>query len=208
LLYAAAFFDLLARVAGRIFEDPPRRDFMTSTHVRARFATPTYIATDAPLERLALEAAQAADDAERHLAAHLRAFERFQGALEADRQPEANQRAAESQMYAHLGGDSLNRLVHPVAAIAEQLATTSAHEGSRHIGQSGRPRVDDVSEAALAVLFLGGLRIRDLENVLAGTRLEDADAGAKRLQQAADGFRKFGRAMNDWSPPSNPDLAL
>jgi hypothetical protein len=127
LLYAAAFFDLLARVAGRIFEDPPRGDFKTSTHVRTKFATPIYIATDAPLGRLALEAAQAADDAERHLAAHLRAFERFQGALGAGRQPEADQRAVESQRYARLGGDSLYRLAHPVAGIAERLADPPTH---------------------------------------------------------------------------------
>jgi hypothetical protein len=66
----------------------------------------------------------------------------------------------------------------------------------------------EVGKEALAVLFLGGLRIRDLENILAGTRLEDADVGEKRLARAANSFREFGRAMNDWTPPSNADLAL
>lgn len=208
LLYAAAFFDLLARVAGRIFEDPPRNDFTTSTHVRAKFATPTYIETDAPLERLALEAAQAADDAERHLSAHLRAFERFQGALGAGRQPEADQRATEAERHAQLGGRSLYRLAGPVAAIAEQLTAVQEPERGSQKGRHGRPRVDEISKDALAVLFLGGLRIRDLENILAGTRFEDADVAANRLLQAAERFHDFGRTMDHWTPPREPDLAL
>ena len=208
LLYAAAFFDLLARVAGRIYEDPPRRDFTTSTHVRPTFATPAYIATDDSFERMALEAAQAADDSERRLAAHLRAFERLQGALAADRKAEADQRAIEAERYAQMGAHSLYQLADPVTAIAEQLAAGSSRERDTQTGRRGRPSIDEVSEDALALLFLGGLRIRDLENILSGTRLEDTEVAVEHLLAAAENFRDFGRAMDRWVPPRDVDLAL
>ena len=160
-LYAAAFFDLLAKVAGRITKDPPRKDFTTSTHVRSRFAKPTYIETEIPFERLALEAAAAADDAEAHLAAHLRAFERFQGAFNADRKPEADQRAVEARKHAQMGSRALRRLANPVDSIAESFV-----EFKRMESRSGRPRIGEVDKETLAILFLGGLRVRDLENVL------------------------------------------
>lgn len=206
-LYAAAFFDLLARVAGRISEDPPRKDFATSTHVRPRFAKPDYISTDAPFEQLALEAADSADDAERHLAAHLRAFERFQGALKADRGAEADQRIEEARMQARLSSRALRRVANPVSGIADQLAAAEPGELARS-DRRGRPHIGDVSEEALAILFLGGLRIRDLENVLRGTRLEDANGAARQLRSAAESFRDFAAQMADWTPPTETDLVL
>jgi hypothetical protein len=203
-LYAAAFFDLLTKVAGQITEDPPRKDFTTSTRVRPRFAKPTYIETDVPFERLALEAAAAADDAEAHLAAHLRAFERFQGAFNAGRKPEAAQRGVEARNHAQLSSRALRQLANPVDSIAKGLWPDSRRVETR----SGRPRIDEVDKETLAILFLGGLRVRDLENVLQGTSFDDINAAAKHLSSAAESFREFGEAMEHWVPPTESDLVL
>jgi hypothetical protein len=205
-LYAAAFFDLLARVTGRIAEDPPRSDFTISTHVRPRFATPGYIQTNVRFERLALEAAEAADDAEAHLAAHLRAFERFQGAVKAQRPAEASERIGEALTQARTSSQALRQLADPVSAIADELSGASGL--SRMEGRSGRPRIDQVSEEGLGVLFLGGLRIRDLENVLSGTRLDDTKVAARRLVTAAKRFRELSGVLERWAPPDESDLVL
>lgn len=207
-LYAAAFLDLLARVAERISADPPRKDFTVSTHVRARFATPARISTDAPFERLALEAAEAADAAEAHLAAHLRAFERFQGAVNAGASVDADQRLEEARSQARMSSRPLRRLTDVVTAIADHPYLAQAQEPRSERSRSGRPGIDEVSQEAQALLFLGGLRIRDLENVLRGTRLSDSRIATERLPLAADRFRRLGDEMEEWSPPEEPDLVL
>lgn len=202
-LYAAAFFDLLAKVTGRIATDPPRRDYTVSTRTRLRFATPSHIATEDEFEQLALEAAERADDAEVWLAAHLRAFERTQGARKAQREAEAGEREAEAVRYAEASGQALHQLAAPLTEIAGRLAERP-EPGER----SGHPRLGEVSEEALAVLFLGGLRIRDLENVLSGTRLEDRRVAGKGLLESAQTFDRLGTEMEGWTPPEQPELSL
>lgn len=206
-LYAAAFFDLLARVAGRIYEDPPRRDFTVSARPRTRSATPSRIRTDDPFERLGLEAAETADEAEALLAAHLRAFERFQGALRAGDRAAGRQRSDEAQRYAGMGSGALRRLATLVTSIAED-PSASERRRDRPAARRGRPRVDEVGRESLSTLFLGGLRIRDLENVLSGVRLEEASAATPRLLSAAEGFRQFAEAMARWTPPTDSELVL
>jgi hypothetical protein len=207
-LYAAAFFDLLARVTKRIAEDPARSDFTTSTHVRPQFATPQYIQAEERSESLALEAAETADHAEAYLAAHLRAFERMQGALKADRASEASQREEEAIKHARAGGGALQAL----AARLEDMVEAISVEPRREIGadeiRTGRPQRTDVSTEALAVLFLGGLRIRDLEKVLRGTRLEDSRVAPNRFRSASTAFQRFGSAMTEWNPPRESELSL
>jgi hypothetical protein len=206
-LYAAAFFDLLARVAGRIVADPPRKDFRTSTRVRARFAKPQYLMTDEPSERLALEAAEAADHSEAYLAAHLRAFERLQGARQTGDHEAAAERAAEAVSHAHTSGGALRRLSTLVAELPQEPVAEREGLGGRD-RRSGRPRLSDVDRESLAVLFLGGLRLRDLENVLRGTRMQDSEVAADRLPAAAAAFRDLGEAMEAWEPPSESEPQL
>jgi hypothetical protein len=204
-LYAAAFFDLLARVAGRIVADPPRKDFGVSTRLRSRFATPHLIATEDRRERLALEAAEAADTAEAYLAAHLRAFERLQGAEQASDRAAAAEREGESVRLAHMSGQALRDLSRLVAEISEGVPSSPDRDPER---RRGRPQLGEVDREALATLFLGGLRLRDLENVLRGTRLEAAVGAPERLVAAAGSFRRFGDTMTGWTPPreSEPHL--
>jgi hypothetical protein len=184
-------------------DDPPRTDFATSTRVRARFATPQYIEPEDPSERAALEAARAADWAEAYLAAHLRAFERLQGARRAGRNPEAQQRAEEAAEHARASGRALQSL-------ADRLADLERHSSARgRFGErTGRPHLTDVSEEAQAIMFLGGLRIRDLDNVLQGTRLEDARVSTERFRDASATFAQFASVMAQWTPPSAPELAM
>jgi hypothetical protein len=204
-LYAAAFFDLLARVAERIAEDPPRLDFTVSTHVRPRFATPRYIETEDPSEGTALATAEAADWAEAYLAAHLRAFERLQGAHKAGRDSEAFQRAEEAVRHARASGRALQTLSARTAELAERV---DERQQAPSRGREGRPQLTDINDKALAVLFRGGLRIRDLENVLQGTRLEDADGATDRLRLSSSAFGEFASAMARWEPTPPSELSL
>lgn len=207
-LYAAAFFDLLARVAGRIAEDPARSDFTTSTHVRPRFATPQYIQAEERSESLALEAAETADHAEANLAAHLRAFERMQGALKAGRAPEAGQRAEEAVKHARASGTALRALATRLEEMAEVTAVEPRGQSPADEARRGRAQRTDVNTEALAILFLGGLRIRDLENVLKGTRLEDSRVAPQQFRAASAAFQRFGLAMTEWNPPQESELFL
>ncbi len=202
-LYAAVFFDLVARVTERISEDPPRSDFTTSTHVRPRFATPQYIETDDPSERIALESAEAADWSEAYLAAHLRAFERLQGARKADRSSEAAQRAEEAVKHARAAGRALQTLSARVGDLSGM-----AQERRVRSDRRGKPRLSDVSEGAQAILFRGGLRIRDLENVLQRTRLEDAAGARDRLLLASNTFRDFASVLSSWEPTPPTEISL
>lgn len=207
-LYLAAFFDLLFHVSGHIAADPPRPDFKTSTKVRPRLSRPDYISTDDRFEALALKAAAAADDAEAQLAAHLRAFERLQGASKANRRAEASARAEEARRYARSSGHALRQLAGPVAEIAAELSENSRPRQSNRDVRRGRPQVNQVSRDALAIFFLGGLRIRDLENVLHGIEQEDSSQAVRRLNSAAKTFREFGRTMEDWIPPQESEFPL
>jgi hypothetical protein len=202
-LYAAFFFDLLAKAAEGIADDPPRRDFRTATRVRPSLATTQYIETDEPSDRVVLATAETADSAQRYLAAHLRACERMQGARNARHELEARQRADEATGHAHSASRALEQLSARMLELAKAEARHSSSEWPR-----GRPRLTDVSASAQAVLFLGGLRNRDLEVVLRGTRLEDAALADERFTGASESFRQFGLVMATWTPSSEPDLSL
>ncbi|HEX6603042.1 MAG TPA: hypothetical protein VF030_10410, partial [Solirubrobacterales bacterium] len=203
-LYVAFFFDLVAIVAGEIAADPPRKDFTVSARVRPRFATPQYIETPEHDDEVLLATAAAADSAELYLAAHLRAFERMQGALQADKGAEARQRAEEAVEHAHSSGRALEEL----AARTRELAEIQPQAESARARREGRPHLPEVSREAHSILFLGGLRIRDLKQVLQGTNLEDAAVANQRFAESSLSFQAFGEEMSGWTPPSEPALSL
>ncbi len=202
-LYAAVFFELFGRVAQRIANDPARDDFTSSTRRRLTFATPEYIHSDDPAEQAALRAALAADEAEANLAAHLRAFERFQGAYARGRESDAAQRGKEATRYAHSSGVTLQNvstsLLDLIASLGDDWGERQSASLTRRIK---RVQPTDIDEETLAVLFLGGLRIRDLENILTRSRQPDPQSAPKHLSNAPKAFELFAERMMQWRPPS------
>jgi hypothetical protein len=205
-LYAAVFFDLLGKVAKEIAEDPPRSDFTVSTQVRRRFATPQYIETDDPPARAALETAEAANWSEAHLGAHLRAFERLQGARRAGRNAEAAAREEEAVRHARTSDRSLRRVAARVGELARQVEGEAGQRVPPE--RRGRPQLTDVDDDSQAILFRGGLRIQDLESVLRGTDLEDFKVAPDRLRSASDSFEGLAAEMASWEPPSPAETSL
>lgn len=203
-LYAAAFFEMLARISGEMASDPPRPDFETATRVRNRFAEPQHIATEDLLGSTAIRTAVAVDEAERYLGAHLRAFERLQEALRRGGSSVVAERRGEAIEYAREGSAALGE----VAASLEELIPLLPRDWPEQLGPEQQERVarltpPEIEPDTLALLFLGGLRVRDLQNALVPiAQLPESGSAQGELMSAPGAFRDLGDRLSRWSPPS------
>ena len=103
-------------------EDPPRTDFDSATRARRPYARPEFVLGEDPTTaRTAVAAGAAADLSAAYLGAHLRAYERYQGAIERESLPDARSRSNEAISFARDGAASLdnaaNRLEELRAAV-------------------------------------------------------------------------------------------
>jgi hypothetical protein len=201
-LYAACFFKMLARVSGEVAADPPRPDFGTTTRVGGRHATPEFIAIQAPAEELALAAAAAADESARYLSAHLRAFERFQGAKRSRAKAAAAERREEAVDFAEQAGEALARVAGAldglVGALPPKWTTQLTPEHQSRIAQL---QVSEMDADSLALLFLGGLRISNLQDALTPiTELFSLESARTELEGAPQAFRDLAGHLGGWSP--------
>jgi hypothetical protein len=102
LVGAAVLFDVLGMITQKWANDPPRDDYDSSTRLRRPIIREE--ASPDPEDTVAREAYSLAvliDEADAHLAAALRAYERMQGALERERRDLATERVKEARDYAH-----------------------------------------------------------------------------------------------------------
>lgn len=195
---------MLARVSGDLAADPPRPDFDTTTRAGVRHATPAFVAAQGPAEKLALGTGVAADDSARYMSAHLRAFERLQGARRSRAKTAAALRGEEAVDFAKQASEALVRLAGELDGLIEFLppkwATRLTPEHQGRIAQLEPPEVE---ADALALLFLGGLRVNNLQDALTPiTELSSPDSPRIELEGAPQVFRELAGRLTRWSPPS------
>lgn len=203
-LYSAFFFELLARVSKELAADPPRDDFDKPTRVGARHATPEFLDPQRPVEQLAVSTAVAADESARYMGAHLRAFERLQGAQSKRSESAAALHLQLAVKFAGEASGSLEALAseldglfrHLPAGWVDRLTPEQQHEAARL-------RPQGLDEAALAFLFLGGLRVNNLEDAVAASEeLSSPDSARAEVEAAPETFREIARLLARWSPPT------
>lgn len=196
---------MLARVSGDLAADPPRPDFDTTTRAGTRHATPKFVTAQEPVEELALRTAVAADESARYMSAHLRAFERFQGArgsrvktakiAAADRREEAIDFAEQASRALISLADDLHALIGFLPPKwAEQLTP-------EHQDRIARLKPPEMKVDALALLFLGGLRVNNLQDAFTPiSELSSTDSARIELEGAPQVFRDLAKRLARWSP--------
>lgn len=202
-LYSACFFGMLARVSGDLAADPPRKDFDTPTRVGARHAMPEFISPEGPVEELALNTAVAADESARNMSAHLRAFERLQGARKERAKPAAALRREEAVGFARKASEALERLASELDGLIgllpknwDRLLTPEQQD------QVGRLQPPDLKKDALALLFLGGLRVSNLQDALTPiNELSSPGAARTKVEATPQVFLDLAGLLARWSPP-------
>lgn len=205
-LYAACFFEMLARVSGDLAADPPRYDFDTTTRAGARHATPAFVVTERPVEDAAIGTAVAADQSVRYLSAHLRAFERFQGAR-GSRTKTAKMATAlrreEAVDFAEQAGRALNGLADSLSGLTDFLPPKwTTRLTPEHQNRISQLNPSDIEDDALALLFLGGLRVNNLQDALTPiSELSSPDSARTEVEGAPQVFRDLAGQLTRWSPP-------
>lgn len=200
LIFVGGFFKFLRRTARAIADDPPNdQEFRTPTRARAHRARLEHLFPSDDLERAAFVTAVGTDDADVELSAHLRAFERYQGAALREAAKEASARAGESRRYARLASSGLRHAADGLDGLRDVLAREPLD--AMRSKASYRSRPEELPKDTLALLYTGGLRIQELERLLSerkggwGPDLQDV------LRSAAKSEREFADHLEVWEPP-------
>jgi|SRR5664279_3933270 len=208
-LYSAFFFELITRVSGDLAADPPREDFDKPTRVGARHATPEFVTPISPAERVAVKTAVAADDSARYMGAHLRAFERLQGAQNDRADSAAALHREEAVKFAREASEALGQL----ASELDELISYLPSDWARRLTpeqqyQAAQLEPQELDDDALAFLFLGGLRVSNLQDVVApSNELSSPDSARTEVEAAPKVFRDLAGYLARWSPSTNEQPA-
>jgi hypothetical protein len=203
-LYSAFFFELLARVLGELAADPPRDDFEKPTRVRARQATPEFVTPKGPAQEVALSAAVAADESARYMGAHLRAFERLQGARNDRAEAAITLHSDEAVEFAQTASEALRQLASQLEGLIRHLPPNWS-DGLTPEQQHKTARLEprDLEDAALAFLFLGGLRVGNLKDAVAPSEeLSSPESAEAEVKAAPTVFLGLADQLSHWSPPA------
>jgi hypothetical protein len=192
IIASGVTLDMLSLTLGRLASDPPRDDYESATQLRRLLPSEYVPPPRTSLGEVALELTQAADEAEAHLAAGLRALERYQGAIRRSQFDVAQARKAEAERYIRSAATPVRTCAARVDDMRETDQMRSPAE-SRNI----RPRSpSDLPRETLAVIYLRGMRLEALARTLrrAPRRWDNDEAAlaSKRLRAVSDHIRTWG----------------
>jgi len=197
LLFAAWGIEELGNEAQRIADDPPDPHYDSNTYPRPRRIRGENLGLipEDDESRWALSVAEQSDIAAAVLAAHRRAFERFQTASTVDPSSiHSRRRASEAVDYAHQAGYELDRLRERVRAFGQALAA----DADLPLRESpGTPR--RLPDKTLALLYLGGLPLGTLER-LVDQPVRDPPRDA--VEELAPAIQALAVEMRKWDLPA------
>ncbi len=210
LIFVAAAIKLLGEIAERVANDPPRSDYERSTYLRSPRLRPDYLLLPAGRDTLGLAAITAGDaavEANQSLRAHLVAFERYQGAVQASPPSHfARQRYLEARRYATAASHGLIAVADGIRQVSSSLPQGSLDALGR-AGLEAYLHVARLPERVLTLLYLSGVTIRELEHLIEHARPADQDVTAS-LSEAAETLGSFGEHLATWEPPFTADIVL
>jgi hypothetical protein len=217
----------LARRAEKQADDPPRKDFTKQTEVSLRSidfeamlrragrqllpeGREVDIVTGRPrttlLEDRLSDVARHSFRAADYLTATVRAFERAQGAAEADSPGNASSRAAEARGFAHQAAQSLDTLAVRAGGVPDAIERDEqlpAASSARSVVEQIRPaNLDEyLSDASMALLFEAGIRIEEVRAQV--VRVVHADpwrAAGAAIASAGGASAGMARELRAWDP--------
>lgn len=200
MLLASWGFEEVGRGANAIADDPADFDYDHTTQPgprRIRFEDVARFASEDLIAQDALSAAVASDDAQALMAAHLRAFERFQGAARRHDIQASRRLAGEARSHASKASHALIGFSDSVSQMSASLAGVVVPQ--QMFGTNVRhPR--DLPSDVLAILYVSGLSVAALERVLGA--LGSFTMQTAVLDQAASASREMAAGLESWTPPT------
>lgn len=179
-------------------DDPPDYDYDHRTMRRPRRIRYEEIESSAEGDEVARKAVAlsvAADDAGSAMSAHLRAFERFQGAAARNDDRARRLRGEEAVDYARQTSRELVTLAYALSNLRMRLSDLDLRAAS----VSGVRTAKDLRADVLSLLYLAGLPIPTLESLLRQRATAPAPLGV--LDEAADAAHALAAAFETWMPP-------
>jgi hypothetical protein len=200
MVFSSWTLEEISKGAQALADDPPDDDFDHRTAVRVtkiRREEAFRLTRGDPVAGAALSVTVQADEAHALMSAHLRAFERFQGAEARGNRSACAARSDEAVRYARDGSRALQHLAEQMSELAAQLVGTDVAPGMPAALPQGPGSLPD---EVLGILFLSGLPIQALDQVFQSRTLSGTiDVLERAIVTTVD----LATALAEWDPPSD-----
>jgi hypothetical protein len=139
------------------------------------------------------------------MGAHLRAFERLQGAQNDRADSAAALHREEAVEFAREASEALGQLASELDELISYLPSDWARRlAPEQQHQAAQLKPQELDDDALAFLFLGGLRVSNFHYVVApSAELSSPDSARTEVEGAPKVFRELAGHLARWSPSTN-----
>lgn len=202
-LLASWGLEELGEGARGVANDPADWDYDHETvRRRARIREEAYeLVAEDELASAILALASAGDEADAALKAHLRAFERWQGASRREDPQAATERADEATENAREASRLLGAVSRSSRAFVAALERDTESPPQPPVRGPRRPR--DLPEPVLAALYLSGMPIGALRSALKGSYSRTVELST--FTELADASDQFSAELLVWQPRTEPE---